>query len=111
MSLLMTSKLLQHVTLPWLASFSQCFDFLVQSNTVRLEVGQIQLNLGVMGKEDPATCSCLLPWFFHITEKKPSCKSWCLLYHMPNLVWSSKHLALAYKYFRLSKFIFLLTIT
>lgn len=63
MSLLMTSNLLQCVTLPGLALVSQRFDFLARSNTVKLEVGQIQLNLGEMGKEDPATCSCLFSFF------------------------------------------------
>lgn len=40
-SLLITHNLLQHVALPWLALISQCFDFLAQSNTVKLELGQI----------------------------------------------------------------------
>ena len=70
MALLMTSNLLQHVTLPWLALISERFDFLAQSNTVKLEVGQIQLNLGEMGKEDPATCSCLVLFFTLLTVCK-----------------------------------------
>lgn len=41
MALLITHNLLQHVALPWLALISQCFDFLAQSNTVKLELGQI----------------------------------------------------------------------
>lgn len=39
--LLITHNLLQHVALPWLALISQCFYFLAQSNTVKLELGQI----------------------------------------------------------------------
>lgn len=46
MSLLRTGNLLQPATLPGLALISRHFDFLVQSNTVKLEVGQTQLNLG-----------------------------------------------------------------
>lgn len=46
MSLLMTGNLLQPATLPGLALISWRFDFLVQSNTVKLEVGQTPLNLG-----------------------------------------------------------------
>lgn len=51
-------------------------------------------------------------WFFCITKrKKPNCKPWCLLYHMPDLVWSPRHLPLAYKCFKVPRLIFVLTIT
>lgn len=41
------------------------FDFLAQNNIIMLEVDQIQLNLGEMGKEDLTMCSC--PFVFHTT--------------------------------------------